>query len=127
MATTWQTIYDRAKRRYGYTTGEEDGLLTDALFLDRVNELLTQMADQAGGFREEFTLNLQLGEERFLVPGICLALAETELSRGRRDAPVALWADRWERALTQYADVVEESLRGNRRHVRFVPDNFDYG
>ena len=61
MSTTWQTVYDRAKRRYGYTTGEEDSLLTDALFLDRVNELLAQMGDQAGGFREEFTLNLPLG------------------------------------------------------------------
>jgi hypothetical protein len=65
-------------------------------------------------------LPLQTAEERFLIPGICLALAETELSRGRRDAPVALWDARWEKALTDYADLVEDSTRGNQRRVLAV-------
>lgn len=230
-------LLERAKRRYGYNTGEEDALLTDALFLDRVNECLMEMADAADGFGEDFTLDLPLatpnslgpiplslrlrriedlslridydgsgqfltqptqsfeqqlrvshdtleqhvagtpryyftqrglasapvnlilfpqsdravlggikfaastyppmlalpgdlvplqqGEERFLVPGVCLALAETELSRGRRDAPVALWQARWQAALSQFSQDVDESNRGNRRRQLYVPDE-DY-
>lgn len=60
-------------------------------------------------------LPLQQGEERFLVPGICLALAEAEASRGGQQAPVALWDARWERALRDYADLVEDGLRGDQR------------
>jgi hypothetical protein len=65
-------------------------------------------------------LPLQAAEERFLIPGICLALAETELSRGRRDAPVTLWDARWEKALADYADLVEDSTRGERRRVIYA-------
>jgi hypothetical protein len=69
-------------------------------------------------------LPLQAAEERFLIPGICLALAETELSRGRRDAPVALWEARWEKALTDYADAVEDSTRGDQRRVLHTGDHY---
>jgi hypothetical protein len=209
-------------------SGQEDSLLSDLHFLDRVNELLRELAQAGGGFREELTLGLpttpevplpsrvlrvldgtvrvdqdgdgvyelepllvpeaelraglgvletrppgmpayyytqrghaaggmlalvlyprsdtarsngvqlaarvspaeitgptselplQEAEERFLIPGICLALAETELSRGNGRAPVALWDARWDRALTEYADLVEDSMRGDRRRVVYV-------
>lgn len=55
---TWATIFDRAKRRYGLATDVEDGLFVDRLFLDRVNELLAEMATTAEAFREELTLDL---------------------------------------------------------------------
>ena len=228
MAVTWEAVRRRACRRYGLAPEVEDALLSVPLFLDRVNELLRELAQVAGGFREELTVDLPLtaevplggrvlrvldgtvrvdrdgdgvyelepllvpeaelrsglgvlenrpagapayyytqrgsaagelvalvlyprsdteqvqgvkltarvspgeitgpesplplqeAEERFLIPGICLALAETELSRGRRDAPVALWDARWEKALAEYADLVEDSTRGDRRRVQYV-------
>lgn len=228
MATTWEAVRRRACRRYGLAPEVEDALLSVPLFLDRVNELLQELAQVGGGFREEFSLTLPAGataplsdrvlrvldgtvrldydgdgrwevepqpaqeedlrscfgalenatpgvpeyyftqrgstgagmlslqlyppsnveradglrvscrvapaevteaasvlplqaaEERFLIPGICLALAETELSRGRRDAPVTLWDARWEKALADYADLVEDSTRGDRRRIIFV-------
>ncbi len=67
------------------------------------------------------TLPLQLGEERFLIPGICLALAEYELAEGR-DAPVGYWARAWEKALTDFQDAVEESFRGNHRTIHYSDD-----
>ncbi|MGV3720083.1 MAG: hypothetical protein ACO1SX_04155 [Actinomycetota bacterium] len=222
---TWQQVFDRAKRRYGLATDTEDLLLVDGLFMDRVNELLSELAHVGGGCREELTLDLPLsptlplservirivdgtvrvdydgdgifeqepkaaqeeelraehgvlenqspgapqhyytqrgavagemlnlvlfprsdlaragavklwarttpvpisgpanelplqqGEERFLVPGICLALAEAEASRGGQQAPVALWDARWERALRDFADLVEDGLRGDQRCI----------
>jgi hypothetical protein len=56
-AITWETLFGSAKRRYGLAARIEDGLLTDQLFLDRVNELLRELALVAP-FREEFTVNL---------------------------------------------------------------------
>jgi len=233
MPTTWETVRKRACRRYGLAPEVEDALLSVPLFLDRVNELLQELAQVGGGFREEFTLDLpttaavalssrvlrvldgtvrvdadgdgvfetepeyaqeeelracygalenqpagvpayyylqrgsaadamvslvlhpraetartgglkvacrtspaavtaaadtlplQAHEERFLIPGICLALAETELSRGRRDAPLALWDGRWEKALTDYADSVEDSTRSNSRRVIYTDGGWD--
>jgi hypothetical protein len=58
MALTWETLYARAKRRYGLEVGGEDNLLVDRLFLDRVNEVLRELAAPSGAFREEFSLAL---------------------------------------------------------------------
>jgi hypothetical protein len=232
VATTLDTVIRRAMRRYGLAPNAEDALLNQNLMVERVNELLQELADEGAGFREEFTLNLssstgvhalssrviriedgtvridyagdglfstrprqveepylrrlegsleyreagtpswyytqrgtvadamlalvlypqsntartgglklwarsypaalvvttdtlplQLGEERFLIPGICLALAEVECSRGRRDAPLQYWASRWQQALTDFADVVEDGSRGNRRRIHFGGDD----
>jgi hypothetical protein len=57
MATTLATLLSRCKRRYGLDSSADDDLLSNALFIDRVNEVL-QEAAEFGAFREEFTLNL---------------------------------------------------------------------
>lgn len=232
---TWSALLQRARRRYGLESLADDALLNDLLFLDRVNEILREFALKAGGFREEFTVNLpttaavalsprvirilddtlridydgdgifeiapqlvpeqtlrkwfgvletadagtpayfymqrgstaesmvnlvlyprsdtaqtsgiklaarttpaaittgtdslplQEGEEPYLIPGICLALAETELSRGRKDAPIELWERRWEQAKTDYTDFVEDTTRVGRRVVQYLPDGDEAG
>lgn len=64
------------------------------------------------------TLPVQQREERFLIPGICLALAEVEATRDpSRMGSVALWEGRWERAKTEYLDQVEDGLRGGSRRI----------
>jgi len=77
-------------------------------------------AIHATGTRIEVLLPLQRAEERFLRSGICLALAEAERSRGDRGAPLELWDARWEKALKDYADLVEDGLRGETRSVQHV-------
>jgi hypothetical protein len=226
MATTWGTIINRAKRRTGLPIGREDELLRDLVFLDAVNEVLSEFAGREG-FREEFTLNLsgtvathalsarlikieegtvrvdydgsgnfsteperadestlrdlygslenesagvprfyytqrgtaadamlnlvlfprsdtartngikfwagvsvtnvaaltdnvpvQQHEERFLLPGICYCLALTEANQNPEKLPkVALWERLWDRAKTDYADLVEDGLRGGVRRI----------
>ena len=58
MATTWGTLQKRAVRRYGLLVDREDELLNDLLFQDRLNEIFREWAVAAGGWREEFTINL---------------------------------------------------------------------
>lgn len=78
----------------------------------------------AAAVTEGSSLPVQLGEERFLIPGICLALAECELSRGAQGAggKIELWERRWEQALARYADLVEDGTRGDRRRIHVVDD-----
>lgn len=66
------------------------------------------------------TLPLQLGEERFLLPGICYCLAYVEASRGRRDAPVAFWQSEWMQSLTSWTEAAEETLQGGIRRIHQV-------
>lgn len=70
------------------------------------------------------TMPLQVGEERHLLPGLCYALAQTEASRGRRDAPLAYWQAEWDRALAAWTDAVEDTLHGDFRRIHVVMDRF---
>lgn len=233
MATTWETILKRAKRRMGLPLGREDALLRDLLFLDALNDVLAVFAG-AEGFREEITLDLataavhalssrvvkildntvrvdydgsgdyavlparmdeaalrralgmlenadagipayyytqrgsaadamlslvlhprsdtartngiklwaqvaapavsaltgsvpvQQHEERFLLPGICLALAEaTAAADPKRAGLVPLWDARWEQAQRDYADLVEDGRRGSIRRIHHSPWELD--
>lgn len=65
-------------------------------------------------------LPLQLGEERFLIPGICYCLAQVEASRGRRDAPLAFWQAEWAKSLADWIEAVEETLQGDVRRIHRV-------
>lgn len=58
MATTLATLLSRSKRRYGLDASTDDDLLSNNLFIDRVNEVLQEAAEECDAFREEFTLNL---------------------------------------------------------------------
>jgi len=238
--TTFQTLFDRAKRRYGLTTDEEDAVLVHPLLYDRVNECLQRMAEGTSAFEQEFqadlpvgsgiglsspivcsnllydivdgtlridydgssqwlfevylqddhelrerfgplevvgngtplyyyvnrgsgaasmfnlflfpasdravtggvrfrgsvypppitgptdTLWLQKGEERFLIAGIALGMAEAEASRGRKDAPLALWDKRWEEGLDQFYTVVRQNVQGTRRKIHYDCDIYEW-
>jgi hypothetical protein len=236
VSTTLASVIARAKRRYGLDDATVDPFLSDTLFIDRVNECLKEAGEQAGGFREEFTLNLssstgrhalssrvlsvvdgsvrvdydgsgnfyteparsdedelrhyygaldqvaagvpdyyylqraatvdamlelvlfprsdtartgglklwaltvpadltatsdtlpvQLTEERYLLPGLMLALAEAQANRGRADAPVAYWSSRWAQALTDWRTSVEVAQRGTLRRIHHTGDYADWG
>lgn len=58
MATTVEDMMGRAARMYGWHAGVEHEVFTHKYFVDRLNERLAEMADKAGGWREEFTINL---------------------------------------------------------------------
>lgn len=66
-------------------------------------------------------LPLQVGEERFLIPGLCLAIAQAEANAGRPDAPIALWASEHAAAMQDWRDRIENSLRGRTRQVHYIP------
>lgn len=70
---------------------------------------------------------LQQNEEHLILPGFCVAFAETELSRGDNGAGAKLqyWAAAWEKSKEKMVDIVEDGLRAERRSVIYLSD--DYG
>jgi hypothetical protein len=71
------------------------------------------------------TVPVQLHEERFILPGICAALAQVEANRDSKRLPqLQFWEAKWERARTDYVDQVEDGLRGSTRRILYA-DPFD--
>lgn len=73
-------------------------------------------------------LPVQESEEPHLIAGICMALAETEFSRGDAGARarVDLWEQRWAAGKKAYADAIADSRRAGPARVTYVPDGHDY-
>ena len=55
---TWATILARCKRQYALSPGVNDGLLSDELALDSLNEALADMARTSGGWRTTQVIDL---------------------------------------------------------------------
>ena len=58
MATPFSAVLGRAQGRYGLPDAADDPLLSNQLFLDRVNEVLQEAAEECRAFRKEFSVDL---------------------------------------------------------------------
>lgn len=75
---------------------------------------------------EDSSPALQPGQHSKLIPAVCWKMAEMDLSRGVRDAPVAYWEAQAYRAMQELKELIDLAKRPEPRRIREVDDYGGY-